>query len=334
MILELDVLQSLFTKSRVDSKRENLITNCPKCGHMEFGISIHRKNNPCQCFRKKHCGWEGNIYSLLKELGRTELLGDRELVPIGETLENKFLESEEKEESIELPNIIPPIGWRRIQFHDYLEKRQFYEYSRYEVGITKLDPKLKNNYLIFLIRQFGEIKGYLGRHLWEKKEIEENNRKFKETGQGKFILRYSNSLSTDFSSLLFGYDEIVENTKTIILVEGIFDKFRVDKLLYLHQQDEIKCVCSFKCHLSSTQKRLLKDKKIDSLILLYDGDVIKDIVSTLNDIRFDFSIIRVGVHPNPKIDPGEFTDLDIELVIDRLQSPSQFLSSFLIPRSL
>jgi hypothetical protein len=331
MKLELKTLQSLFSKSKLDAKKENLIAPCPKCSKMEFGIAINKENQPCQCYRKKHCGWSGNIYSLLAELGRTDLISntrDYTDVMSGRSLTNSLEETEENLTQTSFLPITAPIGWRRIFDHPYLKSRNFTEYQRYEVGTTRLDPKLKNDYIIFLIRQEGQMRGYIGRNVMEKKQIEENNQVFKETGKGRFIARYLNSENTDFSSLLFGYDEITSNTATVILVEGIFDKFRVDKLLDLHSSDLIKCVCSFKCHLSEEQKFLLKRKGIENLILLYDSDVVKDIQKTVNSIMYEFDI-KIGFHPNPSIDPGDYNFDDIELVLTTLQPPFSFLTSVL-----
>jgi hypothetical protein len=326
--LSLQILASLFTTSRIDKKGINLICPCPKCGQSEFGIAIDIENHPCNCYRKRACGWEGNIYSLLKELGRTDLLSsekDYSKIVQRVRLENLIEKTVEKTEENLIPNVSPPIGFKRIESHPYLQERQFDYYDKYIVGTTKLDPKLKNNYIIFLVKQHNETKGYIARHIWNKEKIDTNNNIFKETGVGKFIKRYSNSPGTDFSSLLFGYDEITKGTKTVILVEGMFDKFRVDKLLDLHESEEIKCVASFKCHLSTDQKSLLKKKKIEDLILLYDYDVVKQIISNINDIRYDFKSINIGFHESK--DPGDFELEDIEDVILNLQSCSSFLSS-------
>lgn len=336
MKLELEVLQSLFSRYKFDRKKENLIVPCPKCGQMEFAIAINRDSHPNTCSRKNKCGWGGNIYTLLQELGRTDLINsekDYTGVISRHRLVNKIEETQEKPIQTSIPTISPPIGWRRINSHSYLLKRHFTEFDRYEVGTTKLDPKLKDNYIIFLIRQFGEIKGYIGRHLFDKKDIENNNRIYKETGKGKFILRYYNSI-TDFSQLLFGYDEITLNTSTVILVEGIFDKFRVDKLLDLYSNENIKCVCSFKCHLSDEQKSLLKQKGVQNLILLYDSDVIRDIQKTINDILYEFNNIQIGFHPDSSIDPGDYNYDDIELVLSTLKSPASFMSSKLAVKKL
>lgn len=327
MKLTLDVLKSLFTSSKLDGNGENLICPCPRCGKSEFGIAIKLENHPCNCYRKKACGWEGNIYSLLKEIGRIDLLKynkDYSSIVKNVKLENLIEELEKEEIIIDIPNVNPPIGFKRIESHPYLDEREFIFYDKYEVGVTRLDPKLKNDYVIFLIRQFNEIKGYTGRHTWSKDKIEKNNKKFKETGEGKFIMRYYNSPQTDFANLIFGYDEITENTKLILLVEGFFDKFRVDKLLNLHKQEEIICCATFKCHLSDVQKKLFKDKGIDNLILMYDYDVTKQIIQNINNIRFDFESILVGVHPSK--DPGDFNEEDIDYVFENLVSTSTFLS--------
>src|SRR5690606_161123 len=120
-----------------------------------------------------------------------------------------------------------PFGWERILSGDnYLDSRGFKSYDNCEVGKTKLDPQLKDNYVVFLVRDNKQIKGYVGRHVWGKKEITEVNEKhFLKTGRKNYIKRYKNSEGTNFSKLLYGYDEIPENCDLpVCLVEGIFDK--------------------------------------------------------------------------------------------------------------
>ena len=82
---------------------------------------------------------------------------------------------------------------------------------------------------------------------------------------------------TAFRSLLFGYDEINEHTITVILVEGIFDKIAVDKVLGLWNNDEVKCVATFGKKISEDQIHKLELKGVSRVILLYDFDAVKDI---------------------------------------------------------
>ena len=46
---------------------ENIMGDCPVCGHNEFGISI-KSPHLWQCFRKNKCGVTGNIFTLLRYL--------------------------------------------------------------------------------------------------------------------------------------------------------------------------------------------------------------------------------------------------------------------------
>ena len=71
--------------------------------------------------------------------------------------------------------------------------------------------------------------------------------------KGHRYLRYQNSVDTDFGKMVYGIDECTENTHTLIGVEGITDKFNVDRLLGLYKQEEIKCGAFFGKKISPEQ---------------------------------------------------------------------------------
>lgn len=119
-----------------------------------------------------------------------------------------------------------------------------------------------DNYIIIPIYDDGVIRGFIGRYA--DKKVPDNK------------LRYNNSGGTQFSNLLFGYDEITTNTTTVILVEGVFDKISTDKFLDLGEDEEIKCVCTFGKKISKEQINKLLRKNVTNVILLYDFDAIKE----------------------------------------------------------
>ena len=86
------------------------------------------------------------------------------------------------------------------------------------------------------------------------------------------------SFGTDFASLLFGYDDIVRGkTEVVIIVEGVFDKFAVDRHLSLYDDETIRCVCTFGKKISDVQIQKLIDKEIGNVILAWDYDAIREI---------------------------------------------------------
>lgn len=320
--LTINQLKELFPKGAyLDRKRENLIANCPKCGYMEFGISI-KGSHLFGCYRLKKCGYRGNIYTLLKFLDRRDFYISLPGEDINKKIENKLrlILEEESELELDLPNCNLPIGWKRVYRHSYLDSRGFDQYDRYKVGITTVDPRFKN-YVIFAIEECGNIKGYIARNVRKKEEIDTLNKTYKEKG-ASLIRRYLNS-DTNFGKLAFGIDEVIQGvTKTLILVEGIFDKFNVDKLLELHSDDSLKCNCTFKCACSIEQIYKWLFLGIERVILLYDPDVLSQIKKTAFELEKYFEVF-IGFNKNGN-DPGDMTLDELEVVLNDLKSPIQF----------
>jgi 5S rRNA maturation endonuclease (ribonuclease M5) len=317
MKLEADVLKSLLSNVSNDSTKQNFFCECPWCGEREFGISITLENHPFNCFRKTKCGESGTIFKFLKKINRLDILkyGFDEV----NFDQLKLIEEGSEELTLELPTITPPIGFRRIFKHPYLEKRNFSNFNKYTIGVTSIDPKLDNNYIIILVFENNELKGYLGRKALSKKAID----KYNKVNPDNKIIRYRNSQETDFAKLLLGYDELVENeTHTVILVEGFFDKDNLDKLLELDDSNEIKCCCSFGAKLSIEQIVKLHLKGVKNLIIFFDGDVVDKIKKIGNNYLDEFETVKVAFHPNK--DPGELNFEECVNVFENLEDAFEF----------
>lgn len=318
MQLPVEVLKSLIENSSLDYRKKNVVGKCPWCGGEEWGISVG-ENHRFGCYRRSKCGETGNIFKLLKKLNRLDLLRDPDNVTISSStyLENIF-ETTERILS-ELPEIQPPIGFRRVKSHPYLIDRGFTDedFTTYEIGITKLDSKLKD-YVIFLIRQKGRLVAYVARFTKSKEEIKQI-----EESTGKRILRYKNS-STDFESLLLGYDEITKNTKTVILVEGLFGKRNIDEKLQLHIQEQIKCLCTFGAKISDTQLLLLHLVGINDIILLYDPDVVQYIKKYSARLSDEYESVRVGLITQEDKDPADLSEEEVVQVLSELKDVLNF----------
>lgn len=248
------------------NRRGQYICTCPFC-NKEAHFYISKETQQWDC---KRCGESGGIYQLLKRLNRTYLLGgatieEREkIVSIKEILEERSEEDEVRLE--ELPEKKLPLGWKVSRNSTpYLLNRRITpeDCVRYNIGATDLARKFQN-YVIVPIYDGGKIRGFLGRYGAKKVPADR--------------LRYNNSPDTNFGQLLFGYDEIEkDSTRTVILVEGIFDKIAVDKFLKLWEEPFVKCVCTFGKKISPEQRQKLIIKGIESVILLYDYDALKEI---------------------------------------------------------
>lgn len=241
------------------------IADCPLCGK-EQHFYISRKTQMWDC---KKCHSYGSIYKLLRLLDKTYLLA-------GSTIENKEriesiremtqeLVSNDDTELSELPVKKMPVGWKvSVKSTKYLLSRGITpeDCKRYNIGATDMFRKYEN-YVLIPIYDDGKIRGFLGRY--GAKKVPDDK------------LRYNNSIGTEFAELLFGYDEITGNTSTVVLVEGVFDKIAVDKVLHLWDGEEVKCVCTFGKKISDKQIKKLMLKGVTNVILLYDFDAIKEI---------------------------------------------------------
>lgn len=304
MKLELDILKSLINNSYVDRDKRNVYGECPNCGHSEFGIST-KDNHLFGCFRLSKCGFKGNIYTLLRKIERLDLL-EEEIVRLDEELKVELGEEIEKESTpiLELPKINPPLGFRRVYENEYLDSRGFKGYHRHKVGVTKIERKFRDR-VIFLIEEGGEVRGFLGRSINDSKKP-----------------KYKNS-SSDFSKLLYGIEEVNENTHTVILVEGLLDKDNVDEELKLDKQDEIKCCCTFGAKISATQILKLKICDIDNIILFYENDVIDKIQNYAFTLDREFKTVRIALPPQDK-DPGNMKLSEFQVALSNTYSPVEF----------
>lgn len=290
-------LELLLQDAHLSVDGRNLYAKCPKCGHHEFGISLSQ-NHRFGCFRKSKCGFAGNIKTLLRFLGREDILNDKESVSIFESIELNFAK---KKKNVELPTIEPPFGWKRQYDNDYLKSRGVtnFQFEKYKIGTSLF----KKGYVTILIEMNNEVKGYITRSykskLWHDKY------------GGR---RYDNSL-TDFSKLLMGYDEVIrDETVTVILVEGFLDKLSVDTHLELDYSNWIKCCCTFGGKISNDQLRLLRHKGVRQLIVLFESDI-REITRGLGEEASIYFDVKIGQLPIGK-DPNEMSVIETMEVIE------------------
>lgn len=321
MKLSKDQIFSLLKNPKL-WKTENVNANCPWCNHREFYVSL-KDNHLWQCFRKKHCGEQGNIFKLLEKLGRFDLYNIKEDIKWHSMLHNS-LEKENIELDLDIPEKKLPIGFKRVFNDEYLLTRGFNQddFNHYLIGTTKLDVKFLN-YVIFVIFQDHKIVGHIGRYKGTKSEIEAIEKR-----TGKTLLRYRNS-DSDFSKILLGYDGLVKDeTKTVIIVEGLFDKKNIDDKLNLKVNKELKCCATFKCAVSDEQILRLQNKGIENLIILYDPDVINSIRDQAMNLTSYFNV-KIGYiesvnERNEQKDPAELTYEEVITTLNKLYLPLDF----------
>lgn len=292
-----------------ETRSGQYICRCPFCGK-ESHLYINKRT---QLFDCKKCGEFGNIFKLLRFLDKTYLLQGSTIAAtdtiesVREMLANEIENSEVR--LLDLPEMRMPVGWKVLKnSNSYLMWRGITPElcQRYHMGATDMFRKYKN-YVLIPIYDGGQIKGFIGRY------------GAKRVPEGK--LRYNNSIGTEFSQLLFGYDEIVEGTETVILVEGVFDKIACDKVLRLWDNDEIKCVCTFGKKISAEQVLKLKLKGVTRVILLYDFDAIKEIKKFGLELENHFV---TNITFTTKKDIDECTESEALAVFEHLYKPRNF----------
>lgn len=307
---------------KMDSNHKNITTNCPSCGHREFGISLG-DNHVYNCYRKKQCGISGNIYHLAKLLNKQltksfAVEAKQQLTSILE-MQNQLKTIAVVAEPVE---IILPFGYKRLIYHKYLEQRGFVEqdYHNYQVGYSALHSKLRN-FVIFPIIENNLNVGYVGRNIMSKEKIEELKR------QGTNILRYRNSNYTSFENLLYGYDELNEKVETVIIVEGVFDKINVDKLLQLKDNKNTKCLATFKCDISVDQMLKLSRFNVKNIILMYDNDVVHNIKKNgIKLTKYFNTTIAINKTSN---DPGDMNFEELNETLDNKRDPYLFNNQYI-----
>lgn len=313
---------------------------CPFCGdETKFGLKFNHNRDSFKnhlsfnCFRGS-CQQKGTEWDLFKHFNVLYLLNQKEFIGSHISLEENLGKFQEQPPLI--TNVInrnPPIGWNRIFSHQYLIDRGWtnFEFNKYYVGVTNIYNPLID-YIVFLVIEEGENKGYIARSTKSSQWIDDHNREVKlynktvPVSQRKaFHPKYSNEAGVEFEKLLFGIDDIIiGKTKTIIIVEGIFDKFNVDRVLNLYNSFEVRCVCTFGKKISEVQAIKLKNKGIENILILYDPDAID------SSKQFGFELekffkVKISVHSEK--DPGEMNSSDFIYCINNAKSTIDFFSS-------
>lgn len=314
--------------------------SCPFCGKADnhFGIRLNQpkgtyKRSNFISFHCVKCEERGGEYKLLREIGKLEILEGRR-VNLKKPLQKKVVKATEEFSKLDLisPNFDPPIGFRRIQKSDYLDSRGFepWQYDYYSVGITVLEPKMKD-YVIFLIKEDGEIKGSVARTTRSKEWIQDYDEKVKKFNDNRLEgekkknkwLRWRND-EAEFNKLLMGLDEITDEVVFVILVEGVMDKANVDKLLRLNKVKKVKCLCTFGKKISDEQIAKLRQrgKNIETILLIYDPDALEDSKGEGWRLQQHYKNVLIGY--TRENDPGDMDLLELNYIIDSAEPPLRF----------
>lgn len=307
---------------------------CPYCNTPEHLSIIFGEN--ISSFLCVKCSTRGSLFTLLSKIKRLDLILSHKSYDKEVKLERKLNLAKLNIDysNYKVSSISPPIGFKRIYSDSYLEGRGFTneQFNLFKVGITKIDPKLRKDYIVFLIEEEGETIAYLSRSKKSKEEINFINKNLKAQGIKNKYLRWINS-SSDFEKILFGYNELTPNTKTVILVEGPTSKFNVDRKLALYQQEEFKCCSTFGKKVTGYQIKRLSDKGIENVILLHDPDAINETKHYSLELNKYFNTL-VGWIPFMEMDPGDLDENQLNEVLQKLETPLDFNKNKLLKKEL
>lgn len=317
-----DILSLFPVRKIAGARRDHIIVDCLYCGKKEHMYVRIKKHNDKEIGLHdcKSCQEGGNFYRILSMLGKLTLFSSKETVlksiiqPLSTDEDNVLSESDlyAREQRI-------PVGFKRLtQLDDYLKNRNFIEEDllRNMIGTNNLLYKLKN-YLTFIVYEDGKSKGYVSRVRMNKNDIKKY-----ENETGRKILRYINSV-TDFNKLLYGYDDLLKETKTVIAVEGIFDQISLMRNLNLYDNKETKGVATFGSKISEVQMHKLKNKGIRNFILIYDSDSINKMKKESFKLKKYFKNVLIGLSSSDK-DIGDSNQTEITNILDNLHTPESF----------
>lgn len=300
-------LRELLSNPKIGGyNKSHYISDCPFCGKPKH-FYINRKTYLFDC---KKCQAAGNIFKLLLQLGRTDL-SLKSSLDLGKSLtkitnlENELLENDLEEE----PTLHLPLFFKRVYSSKYLSGRGFnkQDFDYYYVGKSK--SRKYRGYVLFIVQEDQECKGIVGRAYMDF-----------------CTRRYRNTDKTKFGNLLYGVDELDSSTNTVILVEGIFDKVKLDRVLRLQKQKEIVALATFGKKVSNTQiiKILSKAPNLDKLIYFYDPDAIKEMKNY--SLRFcnHFADVEVACLNNPEMDIDDSSKRQIYTALENSMTPTEF----------
>jgi len=264
-----------------------------KCWHHDEGVPsmfINKESGVYHCFS---CHSSGNIFQLITEhLGLTgfdlvKYLADFSINLTEEEIYNRLknhIGSRKPKEVKQVRKLIRIPEYKTIENNDYLENRGITkeEIKQWEMGVVSGNQTHKEflpyrNWIYIPIIQNGVFENYFLRSPF-------NNRKI----YGKFPRK----------NLLFGLDSCTDYSKTIYVVEGIFDMIFLRKI-------RVQVVAALSNRLHKEQLELLK--KYKRVVLVPDADSPGfELVKTALPLIYSTSLGVCSI-PNGKKDTADCT---------------------------
>lgn len=316
---------------KYDGSRKNILANCPFCGKTggKFGVYIGKETlNKIpfmwNCFSCRASG--RSLFPLLDQIGRLDLLPEKTTnIQEGVRIDDEFAVDISDHHEYEMVEVEMPNKYSQTFNLPYLKRRGFRyrDYRYFEAGITPPTNTEFYGYVIFPIKENGKNVGYVSRHTWDKRDIDEHNR----TNFNK-IYRYKNSKEedgNDFQHLLYNIDAVIEGeTRTVILVEGIFDVIALTRKLNLYKATDIAVCATFGKQISDTKMLKLQERGVESVVIGYDGDAVEYVAGAAETLDEYFDVLIADI-PYPDKD---WDDLDRKEIYDiftnNLKTPIEY----------
>lgn len=262
---------------------------CPFCGDVtnHFGINLVSKR--CSCFR---CGKKTNIIVYLSEI----LYSKQKAYKIVEEAIPRELRSFISEKiNSNVQKVKLPIGAGFIineQTRLFLKSRKYDAFKlckKYKLRLCREDAQYEwRNRIIVPIHRFGKLVTFTSIDVTGKEEI-----KYKHLSEEKSIIHCK--------QLLYG-EEFNKDKRKVIVVEGIFDKFRMGE----------GSVCTFGTKVTKEQKLLLSRYK--EVKICFDGDKPgREAAQQLADDLSGFTSVSIIDLPDD-IDPDKLNKQKIEFI--------------------
>jgi len=219
---------------------------CPFCNDKSVHGGIFKDNGQYTCWR---CEARYSLYKLLKHL--VDITYDdylTDIYKIKQIHQQITSISNKKQEKVEQSDIQLPLFFRYVKDKCPMIVKQFFRErqisiktcEKYHVGFCKYGEYAQR--LIIPIYFENKLVGWQGRDVTRKSKV-----------------KYKTS-KTAINNYLYNYDSPINNE--LILVEGMFDVWRLEN----------NALCSFGTHLTTSQRRLIVNKRPKQLIFAWDGD--------------------------------------------------------------
>lgn len=302
-----------FLRNVNKTHASQIISDCPFCGKTKH-FFLNKVTLSWDC---KKCKEDGSIKKLLGKLGKLYLLEGEKVISLNNPVldvnyEEIVVEAEKGDVDVRLP-----IGFTKLKydsdndFANYLKSRKFTrnDFDLYMPGYTKQKIKYEDYVLIQVINNY-KLKGFVGRAIYDEMEN-----------------RYSNSMGTTFANLIFGLDELTNQTDTLIICEGIFDKISITNEIELYNDKTMKCVGSFGNKLTKNQIKVIRRyKNIKNFFLFYDA---RDSVEIMKKysllLKHEFKNCNVNVCYLDQGDPGSS---DFHVIANALTESTDYIEFF------